>query len=111
MRSPFILLKRPTGLSRARRVGYWPFAFLCDRLVLIVLVVVALTSSVPEEFQNTAALPLSCMWSSEDGDVDDETRNVELSPFDETLFQHDQRLPAVLVRSRHFDARVTQDWD
>src|SRR5262245_17068804 len=111
MRSRFIPLNGPTGPSRARRVAYRSFAFLCDRLVLIVLAVVALASAVPEEFQNTAALPLSCAWSSEDCDVDDETGNAERSPCDDTLFQHDQRFPAVLVRSKHFGARVTQDWD
>jgi len=95
----------------SRRTAQRSFALpLCDLLVLMVLAILAVTCAVPEEFQNTAALPSPSVWSSEDGDVNDEITNAELFPFNDSLFQQDQRFTAVLVRSKHFCASVMRDW-
>jgi len=111
MRWPFTAQQGPTGLRRTRRAAQRSFVLpLSDFLVLIVLAVVAVASTVPERFQN-AALSFPCAWNSEEGDVDDEVANADLSRFGDTLFQHDHRPTAVLVRSKRFGAGVTQDWE
>src|ERR1043166_1845066 len=83
---------------------------LADRFVLIVLAIAVMTSAVPEEFQNTA-LPAPCAWNSGEDDFDDEIGDGDISPLDDTLFQHDHRLAVVLVRSRHCGPGMTRDWE
>jgi hypothetical protein len=96
-------------LAKARAVHRSFVLTIPDRLVLIVLAIVAATSVAPEELQSTAALPSSYAWNSVDADVDDEIPNAERSSFGDTLFQHNRRLTVVLVRSTHVAACMTQD--